>query len=124
MSEILFDARAPGILALAQAAVQQRGGIKAAAQVCAAAGFRVGRSLFSRYLSNDLPSVANIEAAIVACFDRHLCPYLGRDIVADHCRAANAGPVPTWDPSALDQRRCCQTCPHQPRVNSAQGEPA
>jgi len=124
MSETLLDVRAPGALALAQAAVQQRGGINAAAKVCAAAGFRVGRTLFSRYLSNDLTSVANIEAAIVACFDRYPCPYLGRDIVAEHCREANAGPVPTWDPSALDQRRCCQTCPHKPIINSASGEPA
>ncbi len=117
MGEILVDLRNPTTLALAQAAERQRGSIEAAAQVCKAAGFRVGRSLFSLYLSNNLPNVTNIEAAIVACFDTYPCPYLGREIAAEHCRDANAGPVPTWDPSALDQRRCCQTCPHKPNAS-------
>ena len=111
------DLRNPAALALARAAVGQRGSIAAAAKVCAAAGYRVSRSNLSCYLSNALDSVSNIEAAIVACFDRTKCPYLGRDVDAGYCRTANSGPVPTWDPSALDQRRCCQRCPNHPHPN-------
>ena len=108
------DIRTPSTLALAHDAVKRLGTISAAADVCTAAGFRVGRSNLSRYINNDLESVFNIEAAIMACFDRHSCPYLGMEINAGHCRELNDGPVPTWDPSAIDQRRACQTCPHKP----------
>ena len=116
----MADIRNPLVLAAARAAAARYGSIAAAAQVCAEAGFRVSRPNLSRYLNNDLDSVANIETAILACFDRHYCPYLGMEVGADHCREANTGPVPTWDPSALDQRRACQTCPHGP-VKPTQG---
>jgi hypothetical protein len=108
------DLRNPATLELARAAVSRLKTVEAAAAVCAAAGFRVSRPNLSRYLHNSLDSVSNIERAIVACFDRIQCPYLGMEVGADHCREVNTGPVPTWDPSALDQRRCCQTCPHKP----------
>ncbi|MFZ4539281.1 hypothetical protein [Propionivibrio sp.] len=116
--EINADARTPAVLALAQAASVSKGSIQAAADVCKAAGFRVGRSNLSRYLNNDLATFANVEAAIVACFDRCRCPYLGMEVEAEHCRRVNTGPVPTWDPSAIDQRRTCQTCPNKPVTES------
>ena len=109
-----MDIRTPSTLALAHEAVQRLGAISSAAAVLTAAGFRVGRSNLSRYINNDLESVDNVEAAIMACFDRHLCPYLGMEVNAGHCGEVNDGPVPTWDPSAIDQRRACQTCPHKP----------
>ena len=110
----MTDIRNALALAAARNAVTRYGSIAAAAQVCSDAGFRVSRPNLSRYLNNDLDSVANVELAILACFDRHACPYLGLEVGAEHCREVNSGPVPTWDPSALDQRRCCQTCPHKP----------
>lgn len=110
----MADIRNPATLAIAVAAVARRGSIATAAGVCSAAGFRVSRTNLSLYLSNKLGSVSNIEQAILACFDNHRCPYLGSEIPAAQCIEINAGPVPTWDPAALDQRRCCQTCPHKP----------
>ena len=109
------DIRNPATLALARAAADRLGSIAAAAEVCEKAGFRVSRPNLSRYLGNDLAAVANIEAAILSCFDRHACPYLGMEVNANHCREINTGPVPTWDPSAIDQRRACQTCTHKPK---------
>jgi hypothetical protein len=110
----MADIRTPSTLEVARSAVARLGSIAAAAAVCSAAGFRVSRPNLSRYLGNTLDSVANIETAILACFDRHACPYLGMEIDSGHCQEVNTGPVPTWDPAALDQRRCCQTCPHKP----------
>lgn len=112
----MADIRTPSTLTMAQAAVKRLGTIQATANVITASGFRVGRANLSRYLNNDLDSVYNIEAAIVACFDRCPCPYLGMEVDSVHCREVNSGPVPTWDPSAIDQRRACQTCPHKPEV--------
>jgi hypothetical protein len=110
----MTDIRTPSTLEIASSAVARLGSIAAAAAVCSAAGFRVSRPNLSRYLGNTLDSVVNIEAAILACFDRHPCPYLGAEIETEHCIEVNSGPVPTWDPSALDQRRCCQSCAHKP----------
>lgn len=74
----------------------------------------ISRTQVSLVLSGKYQSPRKIAALAMAAFDRHLCPYLGVEIAADDCRNANTGPVPTWDPSALDQRRTCQTCPHKP----------
>lgn len=114
----MADIRNPETLAVARSAVDRLGSITSAATMLLAAGYRVGRCNLSRYLNNDLDNVVNVEAAIVACFDQHRCPYLGLDIPAAHCREVNVGPVPTWDPAALDQRRCCQTCAHKPSPES------
>jgi len=118
----MADIRNPLVLAAARAAAARYGSIAAAAQVCAEAGFRVSRPNLSRYLNNDLDSVANIETAILACFDRHYCPYLGMEVGADHCREANTGPV-------LENPFPAQRVPlplprheHQPgRIRPAQG---
>ena len=113
----MTDLRSPAALAMALEAVRRLGSISAAAAVCAEAGFRVSRPNLSRYLSNTLDTVSNVETALLACFDRHACPYLGFAVEAAHCLEINCGPVPTWDPAALDQRRCCQTCPHKPNLS-------
>jgi len=34
-------------------------------------------------------------------------------VQAEYCRETNTGPTPTWDPSALAQRRMCQTCEYK-----------
>jgi hypothetical protein len=114
-----MDIRTPSTLAMARDAVARLGSIATAASVCKAAGFRVGRPYLSRYLNNNLDKVANVETAILACFDRHSCRYLGMTVDSAYCREINTGPVPTWDPAALDQRRCCQTCPHKPESEGA-----
>lgn len=116
----MIDPRTQSTLAIAQAAVTRLGSITAAASVCQRAGFRVGRSFLSRYLNNDLSNVTNIEKAILGCFDRQQCPYLGTEVDSAMCVEVNSGPVPTWDPSALDQRRCCQTCAHNPMKGAQQ----
>lgn len=113
----MADIRTPSTLEVAISAVSRLGSIAAAAAVCSAAGFRVSRPNLSRYLGNTLDSVVNIEAAILACFDCHACPYSGVEIQTAQCIRVNSGPVPTWDPAALDQRRTCQSCPHKPEAS-------
>jgi len=50
---------------------------------------------------------------VLATLDRRACPYLGAEVQAEYCRETNTGPTPTWDPSALTQRRICQTCEYK-----------
>lgn len=51
---------------------------------------------------------------VLDTLDRVVCPYLGVEVQAGYCRETNTGPTPTWDPSALAQRRMCQTCKNLP----------
>lgn len=56
-----------------------------------------------------------VYAAALAVLDKRHCPYLGAEVEAVYCFETNTGPTPTWDPSALAQRRMCQGCEHKPQ---------
>ncbi|MDO8931845.1 MAG: hypothetical protein Q7U97_05580 [Rhodocyclaceae bacterium] len=77
---------------------------------------RIGyaRPTLSRLLNDDYPNGDEVLAAALAHLDGHRCPWLGADVTGHYCIELNTGPVPTWNPSALDQRRVCQRCPHKP----------
>lgn len=73
------------------------------------------RPTVSRVLAGTYPNPQIITKRVLEVFDRYPCPYLGIDIEAELCREVNSGPVPVWDPAAMDQRRRCQTCPKKPK---------
>jgi hypothetical protein len=101
-----------------------RGKAGVALRLQAAGAEKVGRTQLSLILNGHYPASTRLLAAkVLSLLDRHPCPYLGAEVAIEHCIAINAGPAPTWDPAALDQRRCCQTCPHQPRTPN-EGEKA
>ncbi len=78
-----------------------------------------GRTALSLILSGSYPAQPGKGARrVLEVYDRYRCPYLGADVQASFCAETASGPVPTWDPAALDLRRCCQTCPHQPPAAS------
>ena len=80
---------------------------------------RLGRGCSRPTLSLVLRGAYPAQPGLVARrvleeYDRYRCPYLGADVQASFCVETARGPIPTWDPSALDLRRACQTCPHRP----------
>jgi hypothetical protein len=78
-----------------------------------------GRSALSLILSGAYPAQpGKVARRVLEVYDAYRCPYLGCDVQASFCLETQRGPVPTWDPAALDLRRCCQTCPHQPPAAS------
>lgn len=76
----------------------------------------ISRTQVSLVLSGQYKNPTRIAEKTLALLDNHPCPYLGMAVSVVHCIEVNSGPVPTWDPAALDQRRCCQTCPHKPNA--------
>jgi hypothetical protein len=81
-----------------------------------AANMKVSRTTLSLILSDKYPaSPDHVFAAALKVLDRRHCPYVGAVVEAEYCRDTNTGPTPTWDPSALAQRRMCQTCPNRPQ---------
>lgn len=68
-------------------------------------------SLVVRGVYNASPD--RVLGKVLDTLDRRACPYLGTEVQAEYCRETNTGPTPTWDPSALAQRRMCQTCEHK-----------
>ncbi len=102
-------------LLLQAVADEPRGKAGVVDRLQAAGAERVGRTQLSLVMNGRYPaSTRQLAAKVIAVFDRHPCPYLGTDVPIEHCLEVNRGPAPTWDPAALDQRRCCQSCPHQP----------
>lgn len=85
-----------------------------------AVGIRIGvsRTTVSLVLGGKYPAKCDaVFAAALAVLDQRNCPYLGTRVEAVYCHDTNTGPTPTWDPSALAQRRMCQNCEH----NDAEG---
>jgi hypothetical protein len=80
------------------------------------------RSTLSLILAGAYPAnPGKVARRVLEVLDTYRCPYLGVDVQASFCTDHARGPVPTWDPAALELRRCCQTCPHQPLK---EGDPA
>ena len=73
----------------------------------------ISRTAVSLVLGGKYPAKNDkVFAAALAVLDQHNCPYMGIEVAADYCRDMSTGPTPTWDPSALAQRRVCQSCQH------------
>lgn len=114
--------------ALLKAAVAAAGkrGVQGVSDRLKAAGCKgVDRSTLSLVLSGNYPAdTARIAAKVLKVLGGHPCPYLGFDIDDAQCREANTGPMPTWDPAAMEQRRACESCAHKPFSPTQQGEKA
>lgn len=92
-----------------------RGKAGVADRLLAAGAERVSRTTLSLVINGRYPAeTRRLAEKVLLVLDRHPCPYLGAQVPIEHCIEVNRGPAPTWDPAALDQRRCCQACPHQP----------
>ena len=77
-------------------------------------GKRCGRSALSLVLSGEYPAEPGAVAKrVLEVYDRQPCPYFGALVKVEFCQSASGGPVPIWDPAALELRRCCQTCEHR-----------
>lgn len=121
----MSDTRDPFILALAQQAItaaqvkQQNGRISGGVTAVAKA-LGYSRPSLSRYLNEaNHPAPGKIEAALFAKYTRRNCPYLGSEVALGYCVETNTGPTPTWDPSALAQRRMCQICENKPEEDKS-----
>jgi len=91
----------------------------------AAVADRIGckRAAVSMVMDGTYPARPDgILLAALNHMERRLCPYLGAEIAPTQCQEINTGPVPTWDPAALTQRRACQTCAHRPTSDNP-GDP-
>ncbi|QLH50262.1 MAG: LacI family transcriptional regulator [Candidatus Accumulibacter cognatus] len=79
-------------------------------------GHGCGRSALSLILSGAYPAQpVTVSRRVLEVYDCYRCPYLGHDVRADFCAEIQRGPVPTWDPAALDLRRACQRCEQRPK---------
>lgn len=102
-------------LLLQAVAEDPRGKAGVAERLLAGGAGSVGRTQLSLVLNGRYPaSTERLAAKVLAVFDRHHCPYLGEPVLSEYCLQLNRGPVPTWDPSALDNRRACRVCAHRP----------
>lgn len=59
-------------------------------------------------------TLKKIVRRVLEVYDIVHCPYFGANVQTGFCETSNAERIPTWDPAAMDLRRCCQTCPHKP----------
>lgn len=74
----------------------------------------ISRTQVSLVLAGKYKNPKAIVQKVMATLDEHHCPYLGVAITGEQCREVNTGPIPTWDPAAMEQRRTCQSCTHKP----------
>ena len=109
MADALSQENRAHAMALIRAAVKASN-VKAVAE-------RLGysRPCLSRLINDDYPNPDKVFAAALLRLDRHPCPWFGDDVAGHYCIELNTGPVPTWNPTALDHRRACRACHHKPR---------
>jgi hypothetical protein len=74
----------------------------------------ISRTQVSLVVSGKYEKPKSIVQRCMDVLDQHDCPYLGIAIPAEQCREVNAGPMPIWDPAAMEQRRTCQSCHRNP----------
>lgn len=85
-------------------------------------GKKCGRSALSLVLSGEYPAEPGAVAKrVLEVYDRRPCPYFGTLVKVEFCQSASSGPVPIWDPAALELRRCCQTCEHRTGAGTGDG---
>ena len=90
-----------------------------AAIACAsitAVAARIGysRPALSRYLSGTYPGTEKIESAILAAYDRRVCPHTEREIDRETCERKGLSPKPFGGREREAHWMTCQTCPHKP----------
>lgn len=92
-------------------------GVTGVAERMVAGGERkVSRTQLSLVLRGLYPAdTRHLAQKIHALLSRRACPYSGLLVTAEHCREVNGLPAPTWNPSAMDNRRVCDNCQHKPK---------
>jgi len=74
-----------------------------------------GASHIRRYVLGHYEGKAEkLEAAIVARFERRICPHDGDEKQPIQCQRIALRPRPHGFPDAESLWVCCQTCPHKP----------
>lgn len=85
---------------------------KTKADIAAEIGF--SRPSVSRWLNEPGYPGARIEAAVLARFNRFVCPHLGAEITPNDCAGYALRRCPTSNAREVRHWKSCQTCPHKP----------
>ena len=85
---------------------------KTIAEVAREVGF--SRPSLSRWLNEPGYPGARIEAAILARFNRFVCPHLQAEITPNDCAGFALRRCPTSNAREVRHWKACQACPHKP----------
>lgn len=72
------------------------------------------RSAVSLWLSGKYASPEKVAAAILARYERVICPFLGREIAPTECASFSCRPCPTSIAREARHWKACQDCEHKP----------
>ncbi len=72
------------------------------------------RTSVSRWINEPDYSGSRIEAAVLARYNRFVCPHLKTEITPRECAAYAGRGVPTSNTREVRHWKACQTCPHKP----------
>lgn len=78
------------------------------------------RATVSRWINEPDYNGAHIEAAVLARYNRFVCPHLKKEITPVECIAFATRAVPTSNTREVRHWKTCQTCPHKPQQPGAQ----
>ncbi|OHX21215.1 helix-turn-helix domain-containing protein [Chromobacterium sphagni] len=69
------------------------------------------RTTVSLVLAGKYPGqTERVAGAVLNTLGRVACPYLGRDLTPDECKAQSTSQAPTHNPLKLAHWRACQRC--------------
>ncbi|MDR0701289.1 MAG: hypothetical protein LBF61_02600 [Azoarcus sp.] len=69
-------------------------------------------TLLSRILGGHIGPSANFWNRVERAFTRRHCPVMNDILTAAQCHENRQQPAPTHNPSAMQQWKTCQRCPH------------
>lgn len=72
------------------------------------------RPSISRWINEPGYNGAHIEAAVLARFNRFVCPHLQAEITPKDCAGFALRRCPTSNAREVRHWKTCQTCPHKP----------
>jgi hypothetical protein len=83
----------------------------------AAIGKEIGydRSSVSRWINEPGYKGAHIEAAVLARYNRFVCPHLGTEITPSECGGYAERRCPTSNAREVRHWKACQACPYKPK---------
>ena len=83
----------------------------------AAIGKEIGydRSSISRWINEPDYNGAHIEAAVLARYNRFVCPHLGSEITPGECSGYAERRCPTSNAREVRHWKACQACSHKPK---------
>ncbi len=87
------------------------------AEIAKAIGY--DRSSVSRWINEPDYNGEHIEAAVLECYSRFICPHLKQEITPAACAAYAGRSCPTANTREVRHWKTCQTCPHKPTLEGA-----